>query len=510
METTNSAVATEDVMIMQYRLRLPHTEYLVGWILLALILYFSAYSSVSDVPPSSVPVHHDDYSLYAAAGEPFQLTWIRPLSYFLMSVLSGAGPEWLAWTVRALAITYVFLCWVLLQQVTEHKLSRLFMVMYGISIYASPMSVENTRYMGVLTQLLSGCLGVLSAVIAIKAVKAGKYDQSRTMEVFWLLFSGLCITASTLAKEGFVLLYAVTIVYAVYRWRPTLRLHLSALSFFSFTSVFLILAAKILADSSFLGVKDESSTYFVNINPISILSTAWIYLTGSGHPAMRSSGICITVLAVFLIFWTIGRSIREKRVHSGFYLLAAAFSVMLPYCLLPNHVYPYYEILWLPFILAALYAILSETKVHEPSNKKLVIFAKPSVVIIAVALLFSLAGYKGRQGIAAWYDRVAEDNLRVFSVIEENRVRIEQAMNVCVEGANIFSPWYLHGGGYMQTVKGIDAKWFVLSNERVPEYAGFKAGSDASRGRVVLVHDFREAPVNCVKINLKPKSGGMS
>jgi hypothetical protein len=494
----------------QYRLRLPHAEHLVGWIVLALILYFSAYGSVSDVPPSSVPVHHDDYSLYAAAGEPFQLTWIRPLSYFLMSVLSGAGPEWLAWTVRALAITYVFLCWVLLQQVTEHKLNRLFMVVFGISVFASPMSVENTRYMGVLTQLLSGCLGVLSAVMVVKSVKAGKNDQSRPMEILWLLLSGLCITASTLAKEGFVLLFVVTTVYAVYRWRPSFRLHLSALSLFSFISAFLILAAKILADSSFLGVKDESSTYFVSINPISIFSTAWIYLTGSGHPAMRLSGICITLLTVLLIFWTIGRSIREKSVYPGLFLLVAAFSVMMPYCLLPNHVYPYYEILWLPLVLAALYSIMSEKNGHEPGNKKLNVFIKPSVVAIAVALVLSLAGYKGRQGIAAWYDRVAEDNLRVFSMIEANRMRIEQAMNVCVEGANTFSPWYLHGGGYLRTVKGLDAKWFVLSNERMPEYTGLKAGSDASRGRVTLVHDFKEAPINCVKIDLRPKSGGLS
>ena len=182
------------------RLKFPDIELpgVFSWALLFLIFYCSAYLSVSPHPPSAIPVHHDDYTNYAAGGHAFVWSWSRPLSNFIIHLLARLGPEWLIWSIRLLTVTFVFLTWKLLCELARPRDYWTTLLLFGLASFATPIVVEYARYTGMITHLLSGCLGLAAVLFLFRgASRAGRGG---------LPLSAALLVSSALAKEDFVLL----------------------------------------------------------------------------------------------------------------------------------------------------------------------------------------------------------------------------------------------------------------------------------------------------------------
>lgn len=473
-----------------------------GLAVLSAIFYFDAYFSVSPYLPGSIPVHHDDYSNYSMGAEVFQWSWNRPFSNYVIHLLGLAGPAWLSAAIRFLSVLFVLFSWVLLCLVVRPRTYWFMLLAFGTAVFSTPVIVEYARYTGMITHLLSGCLGL--AAVASLFRSALLYQNGRSGR-WWLLLSVSLLVLSSLAKEDFILFYALSLVYAVLRWPVQRRRLITAASIGLLLCAALIAASKLLASSSFLGVVDPTSSYYINLSPTSVIHTVWRYLLGASHPAMHVHGKLVAVIFVAVALVAIGLAVFQRRVPRTAYFILAALTLIAPYSVLPNHVNAYYELVWLPMVIAAAVAATTEIFLLLPNSSAWRSRA-PVLVLLVLAMIFSLVDYPGRAGIAGWYDARAQSNARVLAILEENRSRINAARAVCVTGADAFSPWFMHSGEYLRNIMGLDATWYILSDPVSSNHSGFVTGASSSGGRVIVVTSPAAFVPSCLHLNLEEKS----
>lgn len=468
---------------------------LLSLLVMGVIFYLSTYWSTTDQLPSSVPVHHDDYSNYGSGGNAWAWVWIRPFSTLLIQALTHFGPEWLIWSIRLLAVVFVFLNWKLLCEVVRPAYNWLVLILFAVACFASPVIVEYARYTGMVTHLLSGCFGVAAAWALLREISEPRRG--------YLPLSLLLLVLSVLAKEDFVVLYGVSAVYAVIRF-PAGRARIIAWTGLALgICAVLIAGAKFMAASSFLGMSGSSSPYFIDATPWGIARTMWRYLLGAGHPAMHTHGILIALLFVCTAVAALWIAVRQKRLPTTAFLLVAMLSVMLPYSVLPNHVNAYYELIWLPLLLASVYAALHELTLPAASARANRRLSAGTLIFLLLVVLLSTVDYGKRSSIAAWYDEVGSSNRRVLQLLQSQREAINQAGKVCIVGANAFSPWYMHGGSYLTYVMDLHATWYLLIDPASTLQAGMQSGAGSSAGHTVVVDSRDKMPVPCLTIDLE-------
>lgn len=467
----------------------------------AAIFYFEAYFSVSSALPGSIPIHHDDYSNYSQGFDVFEWSWSRPFSSYTVHILALAGPDWLIGAVRFLTIQFVLLSWVLLYQVVRPRPSWLMFLTFGAAVFSTPVIVEYARYTGMITHLLSGCLGLAAVASLFRA--AATYEEGRCGHT-WLLVSVSLLVLSSTAKEDFVGFYMLSLVYACLRW-PTRRSHLIIVASIGvMISLALIAASRYLAASSFvreIGVVNSTSSYYINLAPSSVVHTAWRYLLSQSHPAMHPHGEVVAAIFGTTVLIAIGLTLVQRKLSRSSYFVLAALTLIGPYSVLPNHVNAYYEFIWLPMLIAAAVAATTEVFMLLPNSSALRL-ARPALILPVLALTLSAVDYVGRASVAEWYDGRERSNARTLAILDDYRTRINAAKTVCVTGADDFSPWYMHDTHYLRNRIGIDATWYLLNDPVSPYHSGLLAGAAASMGGTIVVDDPAEFPPNCLRLSL--------
>lgn len=466
------------------------------WTSFLLFFFLAAYVSAGFVWPTSVPVHHDDYSNYAAAVVPFKWTAIRPLSTGVIYILSWAGPEWLIGAVRLLTVTYVWLIWKLFALLENPRLAVISAVLYGACVFSTPISAEYARYTGMITHLISGSFGVL-AVILLFVAAAGR-------GVRYVRISALAILLSVLAKEDFLVLYGLSVAVAVAvspkHAKEVLAYGMSVLVL----CLLIVFGAKKLAASSFLGDMAPSSSYYLSLAPESIFKTLFAYFTGAAHPAMQAHGKLVAGIALLAMLTGLALLLRYKRFSWVAYFILAALAVAFPYALLPNHVNAYYEMIWLPFVVLALLSTIRECTVRFLPVCSV---QRQTVICISIfalsTFLMLFVDQSARKSIAVWYESIAQENARSFQTLKEKSTQLPIESVFCVSGATAFSPWYMHSGAYLSYVLGVEATWRVEVDDGSPLYSGFLLSAKSSSGRISLALPGDSEATSCVRIDLR-------
>ena len=268
--------------------------------------------------------------------------------------------------------------------------------------------------------------------------------------------------------------------------------------------VLLIASSKFMAASSFLGMSGSASPYYIDASPRGVLRTMWLYLVGAGHPAMTNHGRLVAVIFVFSVLAIVALMVRRRSVPKSAYFIAASLSVILPYSLLPNHVNAYYELIWLPMIIGAGYMALTEV-MAEFSQFSPGLSANSAIVsFLLLVVALSATDYSSRRSIAGWYDNVATSNDKVIRLLLSQKINVNKAKDVCIVGANSFSPWYMHSGAYLSNVMGLHAIWHIAVDAASPLYAGMMVGANSSNGKTVLVSSAEQFPQLCLNIYFEP------
>lgn len=473
------------------RLLLSWCVNILSFALISAVFYVMAYYSVSDSLPNSIPVHHDDYTNYSSAANGLGWSWVRPLSTLLIFVLSSLGPDWLIWAVRIFTAAYVFLCWRILIEVLPPRQYWITLVLFAMASLSSPIVTEYARYTGMVTHLISGCLGLAAVYFLFK--------DEREENDTWLYVSVMLLFLSTLAKEDFILFYVFSSVYVLSNSKNAIIKRGLIVLLGLAASLMTLACAKFLAASSFLGASDAQSPYFINTTPTSVATTVWRYLMGGGHPAMKVHGQIIATVVILSGIVALIVILRDRVIPKTLYVIGAALTLIAPYSVLPNHVNAYYELIWLPFIIGASYVALAEAmKTSATMSSRVYLHC---VFFAALCVPLNIVDASGRSSVAHWYDAVGLDNVKVFKHLEDSKAAINAAPSVCVYGADAFSPWYMHSGQYLETVMGLHTAWNIVIDKSSPLYRGFEQGAASSKGRVV-VSDTSEANASCLKLSL--------
>ncbi len=474
---------------------------ILSFALISAIFYVMAYYSVSDFLPNSIPVHHDDYTNYSSGSSGLAWSWIRPLSTWLIFVFSSLGPDWLIWAVRIFTATYVFLCWKILVEVLQPRQYWITLVLFAMASLSSPIVAEYARYTGMVTHMISGCLGVAAVYFLFK--------DDREENDTWLYVSVMLLLLSTLAKEDFILFYVFSFSYVLFKSKKAIKKRALIGLIGLAVSLMMVAGAKFLAASSFLGASDVQSSYFIDTTPTSVATTVWRYLMGAGHPAMEAHGQIIATAMIFSGIVALIVMLRDKAIPKTLYVIGAALTLIAPYSVLPNHVNAYYELIWLPFIIGSVYGALAEAVKANAASPARAYLAL--TFLAAFCVLLNVIDTSGRSSVVHWYDAVGSDTAKVFKHLAHSQAALNAAPSVCVYGANAFSPWYMHGGQYLETVMGLHTVWNIVVDKSSPLYPGFQQGAASSKGRVV-VSDTSEANASCLKLliaeakkNLQPQ-----
>lgn len=464
---------------------------ILSFVMISSVFYLMSYYSVSDLQPSSIPVHHDDYTNYSSSTSGIIWSWIRPLSTVLIYALSTLGPDWLIWTVRILVVAYVFMCWNILRVFVGPGQYWISLALFSMSVLSSPIIVEYARYTGMITHMTSGCLGLAAVNFLFK------YDRNNSY--IWICVSVIFLLLSSLAKEDFILFYAFSFVYVLFKSKKSLNKQVLIGLIGLVISLLMVAGSKFFAESSFLGVSDAQHPYFIDISPISVAMTVWSYLMGSGHPAMRMHGQFIAAVMIFSSISTLVVILRNRTLPKTFYLIGAVLTLIAPYSVLPNHVNLYYELIWLPFIIGSVFVAVSDIISARSALPLRSYLVCASLTAICVSL--NVVDMSGRFSVARWYDAVELDNAKFFKYLEDNRAIINSSPKVCVYGASAFSPWYLHNGQYLENVMGLYTVWNIIVDKSSPLYTGFLQGAASSKGRVV-VSGSPGVNESCLKISI--------
>lgn len=457
------------------------------------VFYLGAYYSVSQFLPTAIPVHHDDYTNYALRFGHLSLA-VRPLSTFLIALFATVDPNALIWSTRILAVTYVFLCLCLFDLIEDKKILWV-SLMFCCLIFSSPMIGEYARYTGMITHLLSGCLGIMAILLLGRAFESNS--------VLLAVSASLCIGLSVLAKEDFVVLYLFSFCYFGLKKTSTNKVRLTGFVGLVFAILYM-LVVKYFSNTQFLGVLTEQSSYFINLHPVSLAKTVLTYLSGANHPAMIFHGNLVIVLFVMSI--VLGLFINRESSSKLFYFIGCALCVIAPYSVLPNHVNAYYEFIWLPFLYFAGYFAINGVFATVPTCVKGHFVFGMALILFQIALAVFVVKNEipGRKSVANWYDERAQSNTHVFSKILAGSKGNNERDIICIIGADRFSPWYMHDGGYLSSVMKLKNKWLVLLPDSSDELSGFKMGADASHGMVSIDSDLKSAnPICSAVINLK-------
>lgn len=454
-----------------------------SFLVACIIFYYFSYFSVSDLLPSALPLFSDDYNNYSLKLSNYHFSSVRPLSTFIVAALSILGPNFYIWTMRILCILYVWLIWLAFRQFTP-KNKKILYVLYFICVFSFPFSVEYARYTGLITSLTSGFF----AVAAILFMQNFYKNKSLLFGILGSIF----IFLSVLCKEDYLLFY---LCFVAFKFMENKKINFLVL-LSTISPIIFLLIAKISASSSFMGSNIVSPTdlYYVNINPVSIIITAYklILVPGTFY---QIPGILQLILITCNIILALLLLIRKDTF--GLFYLALLISLLLPYSVLPNHISGFYSLIWTPFIYISFFLMLTKLA-GDKKHMSLITIS----TLIALTLITTLINYVPRKSIATGYEISSVKTKNVLDFIVSNKNKINNASCVLVSGVDCLSPWSRVTGAYLRDILHVDSTWYVVPlNNKCDEY--FKDSVAPSKGKVSLAATSApEKYKDCLKLDV--------
>lgn len=396
----------------------------------------------------SFPVHHDDYANLSHTSNDLRLRPIRPVSSFVLAVLSMMGIDVFYTALHVMTVLYITLVLALLLDLFDmRKPNFVLLVGMAIPIMSFESLVEYTKYTGMITSLVSGVLGVCAMALLLRAFTVP--DALRLKLVAGLVLSVL----SLLAKEDFIL--AILLMCGWFGLvgplllRRQCRTASVAAIVLALATIAFFLHNRFVVQSPFTG--STGGTYSAIYTPASLAKTAWNYLTITILASIVSAIQCGAVVLVALLN-------RRANWRSLLLVQALVAALVIPYACLPNHVFPFYALNWIPWQIGG--AVLALVPVFAP-------LAPRSKVVVLVALLVlgalvAYVTYPRRYSVMKWYVRNAETNWNMVQTVWANRDALQDQAVVGVTGVPLLCPWLLSDGSFLANRWGSDHRWLVF------------------------------------------------
>jgi len=398
----------------------------------------------------SFPFHHDDYSelSYTFSSIHYaRLPVFRPVSTYLYAVFSSLGINSFYLIQNGLTVGYVALSLSLVGAIFRLRENSAIAAFTAACFIFSFESVpEYYKYTGMMPDLLSGVLGVASAIFLVVGFRASRQAT--------LKLAGGCVlfVLSLMSHEDFfAMLLALCAFYAVFPDTKAQSARRRAVATFS---VLLTLSGGYFAYVKFIGggpvVGAVSGPYRGDYSLASMAHVMWEYLT--------MSRLTVYALAVQIVSLLVNGVLRLCKWRYLFLLQGIVFTLILPYTTLPNHVFRFYCFDWIPFQAAPMLLASELTKKPAAAGPR----------IAAISVLTAMAGaaifvtQPVRSSVIGWYRSNADINRRMVRTLVDHKSLLNSFQTVGVVGVPLFCPWLLNDGTFLRTRYGLTCHWIVF------------------------------------------------
>jgi hypothetical protein len=392
------------------------------------------------------PVHHDDFTTLGADLGWYWL-WPRPVFFAVSVALGTAGISVLYVSLHLFVIAYATLSLLLLRKLLDAPHLPLF---YSVFLAAATLSFERTveysKYAGLLTNLLSGTLGVAAMYLMVSSFAE---DSNRSRLRWWRFIGawGLAVL-SFWSKEDFVL---PTVVLALYlAWERVRQPRTRAAWWVVLAAGVLLLAgALVLYNHVVQSVYTQSGggPYKPDFSLVSVCRTSAAYILATPVAIMA------TLLQASTLVWNAvtGSPVRWSRMLLYHALIAL---LVLPYACLPLHIAPYYSQNWIVWQIGG--ALLLLWRIGQ----------RPSLrwVFVLAAVVCVYVGQPGRKDTVRWYLNTGQVNRNIVATLLARAKDLRPYRQIVVEGAPSHGPWFGNTGRFLARL-GLDHQWIV----RVPK-----------------------------------------
>jgi len=397
----------------------------------------------------SFPFHHDDYAnlSYTFASIHYaRLPLVRPVSTYLLAIFSSLGINSFYLIQHGLTVGYVALSLTLVGAIFRLRENSAIATFTAACFIFSLESVpEFYKYTGLITSLLSGVLGVASAIFLVVGFRA-RHHATLKLAAGCILFA-----LSLMSKEDFfAMLLALCAFYAAFPDTKAQSARWRAVATFS---VLLTLSGAYFAVVKFIGspvVGAGSGPYRADYSLASMARVMWEYLT--------MSRLTTFALAVQIVSLLANGVLKLCKWRYLFLLQGIVFILILPYTILPDHVFRFYCFNWIPFQAAPILLASELTKKTSAAGPRIAAIG----VLTAMAAAAIFVTQTLRSSVIGWYRKNADRNRRMVRTLVDHKSLLNSFQTVGVVGVPLFCPWLLNDGTFLRRRYGLTCNWIVF------------------------------------------------
>lgn len=469
----------------------------------AILIYAAYYFVLCHMQIIGTPTFRIDYfaTTISRASDPLSRSLIhpRPISELYVYVqalaaklLLNGQSRYIIYPVQHLTILIYFISIArVIESILNIRMSVLTFVAAWLLFIVNPGVLGNVYKLETIVGTLSMLFGGLALVHLTRWYTEGRARSAKLFFVFFAL--------SIFSKEDFILPPLVYIAWQVVvseNWRAELSKRKTfILALMALLGFFLVFNKLLIPGRSYMDpVNKANAPYFMTLNPLSVLKVFLYYTVGLGLH-IKSIGVVYAIASLAAIAF---------RTYWKATLLIAGIvaSLMMPYLIMPNHIFSYYALNWWPWETLAAMALAQAII----SNKT--IAAVVASVASAIIVIPGLNGIYAHRSVNLSQANYLRDNFsksrNLQATLRENRALLNQYPVIAVTGIGPGgveqSPWQGNGetAFYLQKDLGLTPHWmlFVKSGDasyvidrRTPDPA-----SDLAEVDVRAIDDMKDYP----------------
>ena len=350
-------------------------------------------------------------------------------------------------------LIYFFSIVLVVESLLKTKLSVVAVLAAWLLFMTNPGILGSTYKLETIVGTLSMVFGGLSLVFLTRWE-----DDKRGISA--ILFLGFYLL-SIYAKEDFILPPIFLLAWYIftggdgkyrlntYKWL-VVAMMVILISFLAFNKL-------MLPSRSYMDPQSAAnSPYFMTLDPASLLKVFLYYTTGVG--------LHITILTIFYLAASIIAILKRTKIKETIFIGLITGSLMAPYLIMPNHVFPYYGINWWVWQCIMSFALLK------------ILFPRTSTALAIIAgICILVPGINGilRHRSTDWHQsNYLRTKFAISNNIHETLIRYRKELNrekiVGVVGVGPTqidqSPWQGNGetAFYLKDDLGVTSQWIVF------------------------------------------------
>lgn len=409
-------------------------------------------------PNTPYPVVPDDFLILGGGVSDMAWWWKRPVAANAIFLIGEAGRGFAFFSISALAVATAGMALIFIGRLFDVRWHWVSIVAFSAIVFSQVSAFEHSKYLGLLTNLISHLFGMATLLFLWDAWKN---------RGGWRWFAmGLTYLLSVFAKEDFILpplllagfLWFARVAHTIPQAHgsPARRGRLAA------TAALVVIGSGSLIWNLFdrnpfisglLRAQPKDASYAVHLEIPSLMHAAWILF------AEYVPLVSILALLAWAALWWTTPAYRARLI----FLAGLVTLLALPYMLIPNNMPQYRAYAWLPWLGAtvtlAMQVFANRITTQHPGR-----YVRIAVLLayMGIGLGAAWTHHDARLQRALQYRSSESLNRRMISSLQDVRQNIRGESIVGLRGLSGLSPWCGNDARYINNKLGFRNRWLIF------------------------------------------------